>query len=124
MRNADYALRSVRLASVGLTGADVAVTLGVTNDNEIAAVLDALEFALYVNDRHIADGATDAQLRVPPGESRDLPIRVRVDYAAVPGIARLLRGEQARTWRVAGTAHYDTVLGTFDFPVDVAGTFR
>jgi len=124
MRNAKYALQSVRLASIGLTGADVAVTLGVTNPNEIDAVLDALDFRLFVNDRHIADGATDAELRVPPGEERELPIRVRVDYGDVPGIARLLRSEQARTWRVEGTAHYDTVLGTFDFPVEVAGTFR
>ena len=54
IRNCKFDLRNVAVKRLDLTGATLGVLLGITNPNTVEAILDRLEFDLYLDDVLVA----------------------------------------------------------------------
>jgi len=121
--NCSYALKSVALQNIDLSGGVFRVLLGVTNPNKITAVLDALDFKFYLNDTQVSQGRTTQRLDVPAGQARELPIDVAVRFSDIGNLVNVIRNGKPKSYKVAGTATINTALGNFDLPVSVGGTF-
>ena len=120
IEQARFSLRNVQLLGLDLVGANLLVTLNLENPTETDIVLDRLDYALSVNGMKAFDGDVKEKISVPPGQSRPLPIRVTLAYADIGTQVRgLLATGAVKTWGLKGVAHFDTPIGTIDYPIDV-----
>jgi LEA14-like dessication related protein len=55
------------------------LNMNVTNPNTTAAFLDALDYAIQVNDLEFVEGKMDIPIRIEPGETKVVAIPVMVD---------------------------------------------
>lgn len=58
---------------------NMTLNMDVTNPNSSAAFLDALDYAILINDMEFAEGKMDVPIRINPGESSLVSIPVSVD---------------------------------------------
>lgn len=120
IEQATFSLRNVQLLGLDLVGANLLVTLNLENPTETDIVLDRLDYALSVNGMKAFDGDVKEKISVPPGQSRPLPIRVTLAYADLGTQVRgLIATGQVKSWGLKGVAHFDTPIGTIDYPIDV-----
>lgn len=57
--------------------------LDVENPNKAAALLNALDYAIQINDMEFVQGKLDVPLRVEPGETAVLPISIGLDLKSL-----------------------------------------
>ncbi len=57
--------------------------LNVENPNKAAALLNALDYAIQINDMEFVQGKLDVPLRVEPGETAVLPISIGLDLKSL-----------------------------------------
>ena len=57
--------------------------LDVENPNKAAALLNALDYAIQINDMEFVQGKLDVPLRVEPGETAILPISIGLDLKSL-----------------------------------------
>lgn len=120
IEQAKFSLRNVQLLGLDLVGANLLVTVQLENPSETDMVLDRIDYTLYVNDLRAFEGDVKEKTTVPAGQSRPLPIRVSLAYADIgTQIRGLIATGQVKTWGLKGTAHFDTPIGTLDYPIDV-----
>lgn len=55
------------------------LNMNVTNPNKNAAFLDALDYAVQINDMEFVEGKMDIPIRIEPGETKVIPIPINVD---------------------------------------------
>jgi LEA14-like dessication related protein len=123
IEQARFSLRNVQLLGLDLVGANLLVTIQLENPTDIEMVLDRLDYTLYVNGLKAFDGDVAQKLQVPPGQARPLPINVTLAYADIGSQIRgLVAAGQVKTWGVKGAAHFDTPVGTIDYPIQLERT--
>lgn len=123
IQQARFSLRSVHISGLDLVGVNVLVTVELDNPTSSAIELDRLDYALFVNEQRACQGATPLHLTVPPGQSRPLPLSVSIAYADMgTQLRRLLVQGGVQSWRLEGTAHFDTPFGPLDYPLRVTRT--
>lgn len=59
------------------------LNMDVTNPNPHAAFLDALDYAIEINDMEFAEGKMDIPIRIEPGETRVVSVPVSVDLKSL-----------------------------------------
>lgn len=59
------------------------LNMDVTNPNTTAAFLDALDYAILINDMEFVEGKMDVPIRIEPGETKVVPIPVSVDLKSL-----------------------------------------
>ncbi len=59
------------------------LNMNVTNPNSSAAFLDALDYAIQVNDMELVQGKMDIPIRIEPGETKVVGIPVSVDLKSL-----------------------------------------
>lgn len=59
------------------------LSMDVTNPNKSAAFLDALDYAIQINDMEFVEGKMDIPIRIEPGETKVVPIPISVDLRNV-----------------------------------------
>lgn len=120
IEQAKFSLRNVQLLGLDLVGANLLVTVQLENPTETTMELDRLDYTLYVNDLKAFDGDVKEKLTVPPGQTRPLPIRVTLAYADIGTQVRgLIATGNVKSWGLKGAAHFDTPVGTIDYPLDI-----
>lgn len=120
IEQARFSLRNVQLLGLDLVGANLLVTVQLENPTETEMVLDRIDYTLFVNDLKAFEGDVKEKTTVPPGQSRPLPIRVTLAYADIgTQIRGLIATGQVRSWGLKGAAHFDTPIGTIDYPIDL-----
>ncbi len=62
---------------------NMTLNMDVTNPNTKAAFLDALDYAIAINDMEFVEGKMDVPIRIEPGETRVVPIPVSVDLKSL-----------------------------------------
>jgi LEA14-like dessication related protein len=124
IRNCRFTLRHVTVTGVDLMGAHFRVTIGVHNPNEVETIVDRLDFDFFFNQKQVFHGQNRARLTVPAGETRDLNLDLTADYLDVASVAKDLRTRTFKDYRLKGKVMLDTIVGTFDFPVELSGQFQ
>lgn len=122
--DAAFVFRSVELRRMDLSGITFAVVLGVQNPNDFEATMDRLSLKFALDQRELAGLDSPRAVRIPPREYRDVTLEVRVGFLGLGGLVDDLRSSAPKTYRVRGTASFETALGRHEVPVDVTGRFR
>lgn len=122
----------VRLASLGLAGGELAVSLEVENPNRYALESRDFRYALAFAEggsdapawRTLVEGRLDQVVRVPARDVMPLEVTVPFDAASVgAALARLLRQGELE-YRFTGELLAGTPLGERRIPFDQRGHFR
>lgn len=124
IRNCDFTLKGVSLESLDLFGVRYTLNIGVHNPNDIEAILDSFDFALYLNENKLLEGVTKAKLSVPPHKSQDLKIDARSGYSNIAKFVNDIKSDAIKDYKIVGGVNIDTVIGRFYFPVEFGGRFR
>lgn len=59
------------------------LNMDVTNPNQHAAFLDALDYVIQINEMELVEGKMDVPIRIEPGETKIVPIPITVDLKSV-----------------------------------------
>lgn len=117
---------ALRLDSIGITGAELSLTMGVENPNAFAFSLESLDYAFAVDDRLWVDGATDRPRTVPANGSEDVTADFRISFAAFGRTVRdLLLGDEEIAYSFVSHARIDPeidLIPTVAFPFEREGT--
>lgn len=107
------------LQDIGFSGATVTLSLSMYNPNDITATLDRVDYDLWFNENHLASGVTHERLDIPPLTSRVATTDFDLDFGGAGRaiISAITEGEAS--WRISGTAYYDTIFGTMNIPFDI-----
>lgn len=109
----------VSIQNVGLTGVNLEVSLDMYNPNNVTATLDRSEYELWFNENYLGKGSIEQKIDILPLSSRLVYSEFDLSYAEVGTTIVSLLTEEKYTWRIQGTAHYDSILGTIDIPFDI-----
>lgn len=116
----------LRLDSIGITGAELTLTVGVENPNGFAFVVESLDYAFAVDDRLWADGATDRPRTVPANGSAEVTAGFRISFTAFGRTVRdLLLGDEEIAYSFVSNARIDPELDlipSVSFPFEREGT--
>lgn len=116
----EYALEGVEVAGLDLVGIHLVVRLSLQNPTATPIELDRLTYVLYVDENRACEGTTSAHQAIPPGQKRTLPVAVTLHYADLKTQMRqLLMRREVASWRLEGTAWFETPFGPLEYPVRV-----
>lgn len=119
IQQAQFSFKSATLMGVDLSGANLMITLELANPTDVPIVLDRLDYTLYVNDQRAVSGYTTEQVRVPPRDVRPLSFATHLRYADVGHQLRTILQRGVVSYRLAGVGHFDTPVGTIDYPIEL-----
>ena len=119
LENIQVEFADVSIQGIGLTGVNLEVALDMYNPNDVTATLDRSEYELWFNENHLGKGSIDEKTDIPPFTSRLVHSEFNMSYAEVGNTIVSALTEEEHTWRIQGTAHYDSILGTIDIPFDI-----
>lgn len=110
---------AVSIQRIGITGVELNVLLGMYNPNDVSATLDKSEYELWFNDNYLGQGTIQQETEIPPLTSKQIDTEFNLSYAEVGETVISALTEEQYTWRIKGTAYYDSILGTIDIPFDI-----
>ncbi len=110
----DVAVKDIGFIDVGLE-----ISLDMYNPNDVVATLDRSEFELWFNDNYLGEGTILQETDIPPFASRQVDTEFNLSYLEAGDTVISALTEEQHIWRIKGTAHYDSVLGTIDIPFDI-----
>lgn len=119
LRTVQISFDGVSVKSIGLTGASLDIRLRMYNPNTITATLDRADYDLYGNNNHLGNGVIPQRVDIPAGASRTVTTDFNLSYGGAAGVIWSALKEGRVSWRIRGTAHFDTPLGTISVPFDV-----
>ena len=119
MRTVQVSFDGVSVKSIGLTSATLTIRLRMYNPNTITATLDRADYELYGNNNYLGNGVIPQRIDIPAGGTRIVETDFVLSYSGGAGViwSSLIGGEVS--WRIKGTAYFDTPLGTMNIPFDV-----
>ena len=110
----------VSVKSIGLTSATLNIRLKIYNPNTmITATLLRADYDLYGNNIHLGNGVIPQRVDIPAGGTRTVATDFDLSYSgAARGLWSALK-EGGVSWRITGTAYFDTPIGTINVPFDI-----
>ena len=119
LKSCEVKLADVHVKSIGLASATLEVSLSIYNPNSITATLDRVTYSLYANGIYLGDG-TLSRTDIPPGSTITVSAPFTLSYSGALSVlwSRFTTGGEV-TWRVKGTAYFDTPLGSLTIPFDI-----
>ena len=120
LEDVEISFHQATLKDIGFSGATLDLSLEMYNPNEITATLDKADYDLWFNENFLGHGFTNQRIDIPPLTSRIINTEFDLDFtgAGESIISVLTQGEAS--WRLAGTAYYDTIFGTMNIPFDIS----
>jgi len=118
-------LRDVRVMSLGTTGGNLEVKLGVYNPNNYR--LDATRLTYHVSvgdDVGLANGAMDTRATVQAGDSTIVTLPVSFTYSGLGAAASQLLRTGAVNYKVAGDLTVGSPVGNFTVPYSTTGQYN
>ena len=117
-------LRDVRVMSLGATGGNLEVQLGVYNPNNFRLDASQMRYNVFVGDSvRMADGTVDTRTSVQAGDSTLVRIPVSFTYAGLGAAASQLLRTGAVNYRVTGDVTVSSVAGNFTVPFSATGRY-
>jgi LEA14-like dessication related protein len=116
----------LRLDSLGITGAELSLTVAVENPNGFAFSIESLDYAFAVGDRLWVSGATDRPRRVPAHGAEEITAGFTISFTAFGRTVRdLLLGSDEITYSFVSRASIDPeidLMPTVTFPFEREGS--
>ena len=109
----------VAVKDIGFTDVGLEISLDMYNPNDVVATLDRSEYELWFNDNYLGEGTILQETNIPPFTSRQVDTEFNLSYLEAGDTVISALTEEQHVWRIKGTAHYDSVLGTIDIPFDI-----
>lgn len=119
LENIQVEFVDVSIRNIGLTGVNLEVSLDMYNPNDVTATLDRSQYDLWFNENYLGKGDIEQKIDILPFTSRLVSSEFNLSYAEVGKTVVSALTEEEHTWRIQGTAHYDSILGTIDIPFDI-----
>ena len=119
LRTVEISLDEAHVENFGLVGATLVIRLRMCNPNSITATLDRADYDLWGNGIHLGSGIISERTDIPAGSTRTIATDFDLSYVGTAGVIRSALKEGKVSWRITGTAHFDTPLGTMNVPFDV-----
>lgn len=117
-------LRDVRVMSLGTTGGNLEVALGVYNPNGFRLDATQMRYNVFVGDSvRMANGTVDTQTTVQAGDSTIVKIPVSFTYSGLGAAASQLLRTGAVNYKVAGDVTVGSVAGNFTVPFSTTGRY-
>jgi len=118
-------LRDVRVLSLGTSGGNLEVALGVYNPNQYRLDATRMTYRVFVGDSvGLASGPLDTRTTVQAGDSTIVKIPVSFTYSGLGQAASQLLRTGAVNYRVLGDVTVGSVVGNFTVPYSATGTFN
>ena len=109
-------LRSITVKALTLDRIELDVGLNAYNPNDIEAVIDRLDYTVYLEDRRAMEGSSDRQYRIPPNGSKKIHLKATIRLIDLPNVFMAIK-EAAKKGKVKARAdirlHIKTMFGTF-----------
>ena len=109
----------VSIKSIGISGIELKVLLGMYNPNDVIATLDKSEYGLWFNDNYLGQGKIQHKIDILPFTSKQIETNFTLSYAEVGETIVSALTDDQHTWRIKGIAYYDSILGTINIPFDI-----
>ena len=118
LENIQISFDGVNVKDIGFSGATLDLVFRMYNPNDITATLDRADYDLFLNDNYVGTGQIFQRVDIPAFSSRTVHSEFNLSFGGVAQslVSALIEGKT--TWRVSGTAYYDTLLGTINVPFD------
>jgi LEA14-like dessication related protein len=118
-------LRDVRVMSLGASGGNIELHLGVYNPNNYRLDASQLRYNVFVGDSvRMANGTFEPRTSVQAGDSTIVRIPVSFTYAGLGAAASQLLRTGAVNYRVNGDFTVNSVVGNFTVPYSTTGQFN
>jgi len=108
--------QSVSVKALTLDKIDLEVALEAFNPNDVEAVIDRLDYVIYIEDRRAMSGYTDEEYRISPHGTKVIKLNSTIRLVDLPDVFLAIK-EAAKKSSVKTTAdvkvHVKTLLGTF-----------
>lgn len=119
LKNCQFSLDGVDLVSLGVSDLTLGLKIGIKNPNTVDVIIDRLAYTFFVNNRSVFTGTTGQGNTIPAGGSRVVTTQVKLKYFDIGAALVTAIRERKAQYKLAGTVYFDTILGTFSFPVTI-----
>ncbi|MBC7119971.1 MAG: LEA type 2 family protein [Candidatus Methanosuratus sp.] len=117
LNSCEVELVGVNVESIGTTAVVLELNWSIYNPNSVTATMDNATYTIFANNITLGNGVAPG-IAVPPGENSTLVTDLEVAYEdAFEAIWSALEAGNV-TWRLNGTAYFNTPLGALDVPFD------
>lgn len=121
----DFSLHAARLVNADFSGFELEVKLKAKNPNDVDAVLDRLDYTLFMEGVEVAQGVVSEKHTIPRGGEGIITTRLKVKYSTIPKMADVVMAavmKKKSKIRMIGTVHFDTSIGTISHGIEVERT--
>ena len=114
-----------RVATLGLEGGTLDVTLTIANPNAYPLTATAASYRLLADDSvEVGRGSTSQAVRVGARDSARVVLPVELSWRALERVGRGALRDGDVDYRVVGEIEGDTPVGSHRFPIDARGRAR
>lgn len=122
------ALKGIKLKSVSITGATLALSLLVDNPNNFNVALNALNYDLTINGKHWASGNSQALGDIKEKQKSLITLPVTISLMDLgSGFSNLLKSGADLNYNLVGKLNASTsnkLIGNFDMPFENSGRVK
>ncbi len=108
--------QGVTVKALTLDKLDLEVALEAFNPNDVEAVIDRLDYTIFIEDRRAMSGYTDEEYRISPHGTKVIKLNTTIKLVDLPDVFLAIK-EAAKKRSVKTTAdvkvHVKTLLGTY-----------
>ena len=125
LQNCKFTFEGLEVQNYSLSRLDLRVKVGVENPNASEVVVDRLDFKLFISDREVADGKRDTKDTIPAGEKQiiDLDVSTTPGKLGMTALSALVALGDV-DYRLEGTVHLDTIVGSIPYPIELQGNLK
>ena len=127
LANCNFSLNGVALKNMDFNGFTLELRLNAENPNDVDAVLDRLDYTLFMEGLEVAQGTVSKKQTIPAGGKGVIRTSLTVKYSTVPKLKEVvlpaLQKRKSRV-KVTGTVHFDTPIGTLSHDIAVQQTVK
>lgn len=119
VKELDFSMERVSLVDYNLSNMTLKLDLQAENPNDIDAVIDRLDYSLYINDKNAANGTTAREVTVKAGGVKTISTSLTVNYINMGTAILEAVKEKKADFKMEGTVFVETPIGSITFPIDL-----
>jgi len=122
-----FSLNAVKLENMDFSGFTLQVKIKAENPNEVDAVLDRLDYTLFMEGVEVARGVVKEKQTIPKLGSGIITTSMTIKYSTIPEMGDVVMTavtKKKSKVKVTGTVHFDTPLGTLSHDIEMERTMN
>lgn len=125
LANCEFSLHAAKLVNADFSGFELEVKLKAINPNDVDAVLDRLDYTLFMEGVEVAQGVVAEKQTIPKRGEGIITTRLKLKYSTIPKMGDVVMTavtKKRSKIRMTGTVHFDTPIGTFSHDIELERT--